>query len=101
MELIKTYAWRIKGTPRVGNKAKAQGRAYEIVDHAPHVTKAGRVTKLILWKGTCIVCGEKFTFTTGASKFSATATCEYHRHMGADVAARSKKAKLLSGGDAS
>jgi hypothetical protein len=78
MKMVKKYSWHIKGKFQSGSKVKVQDRTYIALGAEPYVSKAGRKTQLILWRGNCALCGDEFTFKTGRS-FAPLAKCDVHR----------------------
>jgi hypothetical protein len=78
MKIVKKYSWHLKGKFQSGAKVKVQDRTYIALGAEPYVSKAGRKTQLILWRGNCALCGDVFTFKTGRS-FTPFAKCDVHR----------------------
>lgn len=44
-------------------------RVFECLGLDDYTRKDGTASKVLRWRGTCAVCGEEFTFVTGAARF--------------------------------
>ena len=79
MEMIKASHWTVRGPIETGKRVSIQSRDYLLLRTEPYTTKFGYPSELLTWQGHCVVCGNKFTFKTGRSKFFPTASCKKHR----------------------
>ena len=71
--------WRVRGDLEFNKRITIQGRHYRLVDTKSYETAQGGASELLVWTGTCVVCGSEFTFETPRSSFYPTATCVRHR----------------------
>ena len=79
MEMVKSTHWRVRGDLEFNKRITVQGRNYRLVDEAPYENSQDYSGVLLVWAGTCVVCGSKFTFETSRSSLYPTATCGSHR----------------------
>lgn len=79
MKIEKVSSWKIKGDLEVGGVIQSQNRGYMLLSANKFVSKGGRPSNLLLWRGDCTVCGASFLFTGIKSNFTPKATCERHR----------------------
>jgi hypothetical protein len=79
MEMIKATRWRVRGELEFNKRITVQGRHYRLVDETLTEKSQGYSGELLVWTGTCVVCGSKFTFETPRTSFYPTATCVKHR----------------------
>jgi hypothetical protein len=53
---------------------------YTLIEVRPHVTLDGGASAVLTWQGHCVVCGHKFTCTTGPTIGQhLTRSCPLHR----------------------
>jgi len=71
--------YRVVGKPKPGDTADVFGRTYTFLGEKPGVTSSGRRFSALIFRGTCTVCGEDFTFDAARSRFVGYATCPKHR----------------------
>jgi hypothetical protein len=81
MEVHKDARWRVRGELEFNKRVTVQGRHYRLMDETPYDNSQGYSGGLLVWTGTCVVCGSKFTFETPRTSFYPTATCMKHRGM--------------------
>ena len=81
MNMIKDTRWRVRGELEFNKRITIQGRHYRLVNETPYENHQGYSGGLLVWTGTCVVCGSKFTFETSRGSFFPTATCLKHRGM--------------------
>jgi hypothetical protein len=79
MEIHKDTRWRVRGELEFDTPITVQGRNYRLVGTAPYEYSQGYSGELLVWAGTWVVCGSKFTFETPRTSFYPTATCVKHR----------------------
>ena len=79
MDIHKDTRWRVRGDLEFDTPKTVQGRRYRLVDETPYENHQGYSGGLLVWTGTCVVCGSKFSFETPRSSFYPTATCQKHR----------------------
>ena len=79
MRLERRSTYRVRGPLTPGESVSYRNRRYRLLDISDHITRHGHNTQLLKWEGDCIECGEKFTFETARSRFSALARCKPHR----------------------
>jgi len=79
MEMVKDTQWRVRGDLEFNKQVTVQDLHYRLVDETPYEIPQGYSGELLVWTGTCVVCGSKFTFETPRSRFYPTATCVKHR----------------------
>ena len=83
MELIKASHWTVRGAIEFDKQITLQGRQYQLLSTELHTSKRGTKRDLLVWEGTCNVCGCHFVFETTRSRFYPTATCPQHRPINA------------------
>ena len=79
MNMVKDTRWRVRGELEFDTPITVQGRHYRLVDTGVYENPQGYSGVLLVWTGTCVVCGSKFTFETPRNSFYPTATCVKHR----------------------
>ena len=79
MEMIKSTNWKVRGDLEFNKRISLQGRHYTLEDTEPYVNARGVSGVLLVWRGTCTVCGCKFTFKSTRSTFYPTSRCQDHR----------------------
>ena len=62
MEMIKATRWRVRGDLEFNKRIIVQGRHYRLVDEASYANSQGYSGERLVWMGTCVICGSKFTF---------------------------------------
>ena len=79
MEMVKASHWTVRGDLEFNKRITLQGRRYRLTGTRDHTATSGNSSELLIWRGTCSVCGCKFTFETTRGRFYPTATCDLHR----------------------